>query len=164
MTRSTLETVAKAAPDAPVRIKRILVPFDFGGPAAHALDFAQRLAPSFGASVEALYVVPTLAGVTLPLPEVGAMPMSAATLADMVAGAKGRLHQALAVEDSRHRYLRKTVKVGDPRIEILAHASAEGVDLIVMGTHGHTGVKRIMLGSVTEFVARVASCPVLTVH
>lgn len=165
MPSTVLEKGSKTAPDGAARIKRILVPFDFGEPATHALDFAQKLAPSFGASVEALYVVPRPPNAALPLSEVGAIPMEAAhTVEDLVADAEARLHEALAPEDTRHRYLRKTVAVGDPRAQIVAHAAAEGVDLIVMGTHGRKGATRLLLGSVAERTVREATCPVLTIH
>jgi nucleotide-binding universal stress UspA family protein len=159
-----LDKDTQAAPEAPVRIKRILVPFDFGEAAEHALDFAQRLAPTFGASVEVLYVVPYLPNAALPIPELGAIPLAAQTVDDMVEDAETRLREALAQEDTRHRYLRKTVEVGDPRAQIVAHAAAAGVDLIVMGTHGRTGATRFLLGSVAERVVREATCPVLTIH
>jgi nucleotide-binding universal stress UspA family protein len=162
--QTMLEKDTKAAPEAPVRIKRILVPFDFGEPAEHALDFAQKLATSFGASVEALYVVPYLPSAALPIPELGAIPLAAHAVDEMAEDARTRLHDALAPEDTRHRYLRKTVKVGDPRAQIVAYAAAEGVDLIVMGTHGRTGAARFLLGSVAERVVREAPCPVLTLH
>jgi nucleotide-binding universal stress UspA family protein len=48
--------------------------------------------------------------------------------------------------------------------EIVRFAKTEGFDLIVMGTHGRTGIKHALLGSITEKVVRTASCPVLTVH
>jgi nucleotide-binding universal stress UspA family protein len=162
--QTMLEKDTKSASDAPARIKRILVPFDFGEPAEHALDFAQKLATSFGASVEALYVVPYLPSAALPIPELGALPLAAHAVDEMVGDAKTRLHEALSPEDTRHRYLRKTVQVGDPRAQIVAHAAAEGVDLIVMGTHGRTGAARFLLGSVAERVVREAPCPVLTLH
>jgi nucleotide-binding universal stress UspA family protein len=162
--QTTLEKDTQAAPEASVRIKRILVPFDFGEPAERALDFAQRLAPTFGASVEALYVVPYLPNAALPIPELGAIPLAAQSVDDMVSDAETRLHEALAPEDTRHRYLRKTVEVGDPRAQIVAHAAAAGIDLIVMGTHGRTGATRFLLGSVAERVVREAACPVLTIH
>jgi nucleotide-binding universal stress UspA family protein len=162
--QTMLEKDTESAPDAPVRIKRILVPFDFGEPAEHALDFAQKLATSFGASVEALYVVPYLPSAALPIPELGAIPLAAHAVDEMAEDAQTRLHEALAPEDTRHRYLRKTVKVGDPRAQIVAYAAAEGVDLIVMGTHGRTGAARFLLGSVAERVVREAPCPVLTLH
>jgi nucleotide-binding universal stress UspA family protein len=52
---------------------------------------------------------------------------------------------------------------GDPATEIVRLAEQEGVDLIVLGTHGRTGLKRLLMGSVAEAVVRRATCPVLTV-
>jgi nucleotide-binding universal stress UspA family protein len=52
--------------------------------------------------------------------------------------------------------------MGDPATEIVALAEEENVDLIVMGTHGRTGIKRLLMGSVAEAVVRRASCPVFT--
>ncbi len=52
---------------------------------------------------------------------------------------------------------------GRPAREIVSYASRHGIDMIVMGTHGRTGVSRALLGSVAEAVVRRASCPVLTV-
>ncbi len=164
MTKTMLDEDTRATPEAPVRIKRILVPFDFSEQAEHALDFAQRLAPTFGSSVEALYVVPFIPNAAVSVSELGALPVAAPSREEVVKEAKGRLHDTLASEDERHRYLRKTVEVGDPRAQILAHAEAEKVDLIVMGTHGRTGASRLLLGSVAERVVREATCPVLTVH
>jgi nucleotide-binding universal stress UspA family protein len=164
MYSTNLERNPTAAAETPVRIKRILVPFDFGEPAAHALAFAQQLAPTFGASVEALYVVPYMPSAAVPLPELGALPLAARPIEEVLEEGKARLHEALSSEDETHRYLRKTVKLGDPRVEILAAAEAENVDLIVMGTHGRTGPSRLLLGSVAERIVREATCPVLTLH
>jgi nucleotide-binding universal stress UspA family protein len=165
MPSTVLERGSKTAPDAPVSIERILVPFDFSEPAQRALDFAQTLAASVGASVEALYVVPRLPNVPLRhIPELDVGPIESRPVGDLVADAETRLHDALAPEDTRHRYLRKTVEVGEPHAQILAHAAAGDVDLIVMGTHGRTGATRFLLGSVAERVVREAICPVLTVH
>jgi nucleotide-binding universal stress UspA family protein len=182
MQHTALDKGSRTAPDAPVRIKKILVPFDFSEPATRALDFAQRLAPVFGASVEALYVVAHPPAVSLL--EMGAIPMDAGPIDEIVADAEARLDEALAPAGKRHRYLdaearldealadeharrrylRKTVRVGDPRAQILALAAAEDVDLIVMGTHGRTGAAHFWLGSVAERVVREANRPVLTVH
>lgn len=52
---------------------------------------------------------------------------------------------------------------GEPAREIVGYAAREGIDLVVVGTHGRTGVTRVLLGSVAEKVSRTAGCPVLTV-
>jgi nucleotide-binding universal stress UspA family protein len=56
------------------------------------------------------------------------------------------------------------MRLGTPSEEIVNYADEHEIDLIVMGTHGRTGVARVLLGSVAEKVVRKAPCPVLTVH
>ena len=53
---------------------------------------------------------------------------------------------------------------GSPFLEIIQYAKENNVDLIVMGTHGHSGLVHVLLGSVTERVVRKAPCPVLTIR
>lgn len=161
--RTMLETTRKAAPREPARIQKILVPFDFGAPAEHALDFAKTLATTFGASVEVLYVVPYLPTAALPIPELGAIPMATHTVDEMIAEAEVKLREALSSGDPSGS-VQATVKIGDPRAQIVVHAAAEDADLIVMGTHGRSGAARFLLGSVAERVVRESACPVLTVH
>jgi nucleotide-binding universal stress UspA family protein len=54
--------------------------------------------------------------------------------------------------------------VGEPAVEIVAYAAEQGVHLLVLGTHGRTGLEHALLGSIAERVVRRARCPVLTVH
>jgi nucleotide-binding universal stress UspA family protein len=69
------------------------------------------------------------------------------------------------VSAERERFKAKaTVKIGDPLVEIVDHARLEHADLIVMGTHGRTGVSHLFLGSVAERAVRTAHCPVMTVR
>jgi hypothetical protein len=65
--------------------------------------------------------------------------------------------------EGSHVHTVTTVRMGQPARAIAAHATAAGIDLIVMGTHGR-GVSHLLMGSVTERVARYAPCPVLTVR
>lgn len=60
--------------------------------------------------------------------------------------------------------VRTVVRRGSPSAEIVALASEEHADLVIMGTHGRAGVSRVLLGSVADRVIRTASCPVLTVR
>jgi nucleotide-binding universal stress UspA family protein len=62
------------------------------------------------------------------------------------------------------RPVRSRVLSGDPAAEIVRHAREERCDLVVVGTHGRTGIQRLVLGSVAERVARQSPCPVLVVH
>ncbi len=55
-------------------------------------------------------------------------------------------------------------RIGEPAHEIARYANEEQIDLIVMGTHGWTGLRSMLIGSVTEKVVRMAHCPVLVVR
>ena len=148
-------------------IKTILVPFDFGDPALRALAYAQGLAERFGAALHLLHVVPNpyVAGAYLATPpdSVGAS-LPQELLVEFLRHAEQRLQRALPTAEREAFRVRTFVNVGDPRKEILDHAAAEHVDLIVMGTHGRTGAAHVLLGSVAEKVVRASSCPVLTVR
>jgi universal stress protein A len=142
-------------------VKHILVPFDFGEPSGRALEYAKDLATRFEAALDVLHVVPN--------PYVAeSVSMYMGVIPDFVDGlvkdTAARLDKVLPMSDRTGLRARCVVKVGDPRAEILDHAQAEHVDLIVMGTHGRTGMAHVFLGSVAERVVRAASCPVLTVR
>ena len=76
--------------------------------------------------------------------------------------AQQRLDEALTADDRERFHARGVVKMGDPLSEIVEHS--RDFDLVVMGTHGRTGMSHLFLGSVAERVVRSASCPVLTVR
>jgi len=78
--------------------------------------------------------------------------------------AQRRLDAALTSGERERFKARTVVTMGNPPHEIVEHARIEHVDLIVMGTHGRTGVTHAFLGSVAERVVRTAGCPVLTVR
>jgi nucleotide-binding universal stress UspA family protein len=147
-----------------VRIQRILCPIDFSDFSRHAFDRALAIARSHDATVTALHVVPiALATPVLPYVE----PASLGPF-EMPPGERARIFENL------HRFLETDHTLGDlvalettaahdvPR-GILAHSNRLPADLIVMGTHGRSGVERLMLGSVTEKILRKARPPVLTV-
>jgi len=119
------------------------------------------LARPFGATLVLLHVVPNpyvtaASDVYLPPPQ--------EFLDELERDTQQRL-DALITQDDRVAFKAETiVKVGDPWREIVEYAKARPVDVIVMGTHGRTGVAHFMLGSVAERVVRAASCPVLTIR
>jgi nucleotide-binding universal stress UspA family protein len=89
-------------------------------------------------------------------------------LADLVAAARGKLDELKAAAIRRGVRLETTVLTtvvtGKPATSITDYAQTERFDLIVMGTHGRTGLSHALLGSVAERVVRKAPCPVLTVR
>ena len=92
------------------------------------------------------------------------MPLPQNFLNKLEQDARQRLDAALTSAERDHFKVRSIVRVGDPLFEIVEYARTERVDLIVMGTHGRTGMSHLFLGSVAERVVRTAQCPVLTVR
>jgi len=148
------------------RISKILVPVDVGASSRPVVEMAIDLAQRFAATIELFHVwqppaiVPTQLFV---VPEAGGVPMPAEDVARSLAGA--RLEElAASVRAAGVRDVRSHVGVGDPAHEIVELARSGRLDLIVMGTHGRTGVSHAVLGSVAEKVLRHAPCPILTVR
>ena len=148
-------------------IRKILVPVDFSEGAEPALTVAATMARSFGASIDLLHVwqPPPL----IPLPVVvvpssgGSTPVNLEELARTTAGAQMKqLVERLRAEGVAEVHSR--VGIGAPAHEIVELAQLGHFDLIVMGTHGRTGIAHAVLGSVAEKVVRRAKCPVLTVR
>jgi len=136
----------------------ILVPTDGSPGAETAAAHAVALAKAHGATVHALYVV-----------DVRMSPVSADMDHDEVVALvddSGERPTA-AVLDRAERAGVPTVEVirlGVPHACIREYAESAGVDLVVMGTHGRTGLEHALIGSVTERIVRTLDVPVLTVH
>jgi nucleotide-binding universal stress UspA family protein len=141
-------------------IKRILCPVDFSEFSRHAVDHAVALARSYGATVTALHVIPSLP-MLIPTGGDGLYPPIAFTPDDLE---QFRTELRSFVADGSAAVRMDTVvEQGAPAQEILRHAAALPADVIVMGTHGRSGFERLLVGSVTERVLLKARCPVLTV-
>ena len=141
---------------------RILVPVDFSEPAAHALALAGRLAAETGARITVLFVSPFPATDAANLGLHGA----AAEYVDELEEVFEEAHQERLVKLCRDLLPADVpwvarARAGETREEILQEAGEGGHDLVVMGTHGRTGLSRALLGSVTEAVVRHSSIPVL---
>ncbi|QLH76004.1 universal stress protein [Halosimplex rubrum] len=134
----------------------ILVPTDGSAGASAALEEAIELADQFDATIHSLYVVDLASLGT----EAGAV--------DMVESFEQTGEEATEAAATRARDAGVTaeasVATGSPHREILEYVDDHGVDLVVMGTHGRTGLERYLLGSVTEKIVRAADVPVLTVR
>jgi nucleotide-binding universal stress UspA family protein len=85
-------------------------------------------------------------------------------LADLEQDARRELAHLLPQAAAAHVDVTRLVDLGEPYVKILEAAKAEQVDLIVMATHGRTGLSHLILGSVAERVIRLAPCPVLTIR
>jgi universal stress protein A len=145
------------------RISRILVPTDFSTASELALDYATSLALQFGASVHLLHVVedPFVAGAWTPELYIASISTVRASLIDDAAARLASLHPAFERNGLK---VTSEVMVGSPGPAIRDVAERQRADLVVMGTHGRSGMAHLLLGSVAEKVIRQASCPVLTVR
>lgn len=140
---------------------RILIPTDGSDLAKPAVEMAIGLAETHGATLHVLFIVDQP-------PSVSGMGEGFTGLDNLLDELEDEGHQATnaVAEQARARGIETTagVRRGNPHDDILAYADEHDVDVIVMGTHGRTGVKRALLGSVTEDVVRHSEIPVLTVH
>jgi nucleotide-binding universal stress UspA family protein len=144
-----------------MRIRKILVPIDFSEGARHAMHEALDLAVTLGAEVTLLhtYVIPSYA-----LPDGSVVMTTAQAYSEIVARADAELLRA--AEDAKFWRVPVSTRTeeGAPADAIVRVAGEGGYDLVVMGTHGRTGLKHFIMGSVAERVVRLSAIPVLTVR
>jgi nucleotide-binding universal stress UspA family protein len=144
-------------------IANILVPVDFSPHAECAFTYATRLAERFGAKLALLYVVDD-SFVTGGWSSEIYVPNVPELMENLIADAGRRLATLKASAAALGLTAETAVIRGRPAHAIVEHAKNGGFDLIVMGTHGRTGVSHVVMGSVAERVLRKAPCPVLTVR
>lgn len=141
---------------APIRVRHILVPLDFSGASRQALDYAALLAEQFGAKITLIHVVP---------PQIvyeGSMAIP--DEAELMAAANNTMTSRASELVPPLLLKNAVVRNGRPCAEIVRFAQEQDVDLIVMTTHGYTGLAHAFLGSTAEKVIRNAPCPVLAVR
>lgn len=141
-----------------ITLKQILVATDFSECSQVALTYARALARQFKARLHVIHVVETLE-------ILGYSENAPAVLAELEAEEGARL-VALLTETDRCELDANTVLVTwqAPAQAVVAYATREHVDLIVVGTHGRRGLPHLVMGSVAERIVRTAPCPVLTVR
>jgi nucleotide-binding universal stress UspA family protein len=152
---------ASARAGSPFRLNKILVPVDFSDFSTKALDYALAFADQFDAQIILLHVVEPAV-----YPESS---MLVATALDDLNNDLTKVAQQKLNELKRERIGDRVssellVRLGRAFSEIVAAASELDVDLIILATHGYTGLKHVLLGSTAERVVRHAPCPVLTVR
>jgi nucleotide-binding universal stress UspA family protein len=143
-------------------IKKILAPVDFSPGSDAAAEYAVELAQQLGARVTLFhaYFFP----VSIPFPDGSVYVPSAESIAELATSTVRDLKALRERLQSRGAKIDITSSEG-PAKEVIARVAAEGgYDLIVLGTHGRTGLAHLLLGSVAEHVVRTSSCPVLTIH
>jgi len=142
-----------------IRLNRILVPTDFSEHSKTAVQYGCELASKFGADLHLLHVVEQL-----PVMYSEGAIFSPETEAELLAEARELLTKTPADIDVSALNVTRATLEGHPLVEIVRYARENEIDLIVIGTHGRTGLVHVLLGSVAEKVVRKAPCPVLTVH
>jgi len=138
--------------------KKILFPTDFSESSDAALHFASKLAAEAGALLYLVHVSDDSSEYLAGYGGFGYTPNMATEVSQENKARLEKVVPTVAHVRYEHRFLS-----GIADEEILALAEKEGVDLIVIGSHGRTGLSRLLLGSVAEAVVRRATCPVLTV-
>ena len=145
-----------------VSVQRILFPTDFS-PASHfAKQYACAIAGPLNAELHVLHVTS--------YPHVESRPTDSwlepqnVRLDALLESAKEQLDQEMKNSLIRDVQIHKVVRVGETVQEILNYANEQRIELIVLGTHGRTGLEHIFIGSVAEQIVQKANCPVLTVR
>jgi nucleotide-binding universal stress UspA family protein len=143
-----------------VSTSQILVPMDFSAHAERALDYASMLASKLSARVLLMHVI-------------HAMPLGVTEMGSAMPSAYLQQIEA-EISQSMEKYLQRLTAVGLAGEMVIVHgvpfeeiahlATTRQVELIVMGTHGRTGLGHLFLGSVAEKVVRLAPCPVLVIR
>lgn len=145
--------------------KTILVPHDFSSSANHAAALARDEAKLHGATIMLLHVVDLpgqLKPETVIVPDATGAPINIKDYA--VSQAETHLADIVERLGKDGANAQSFIRLGKPEDEIVRFAAENNVDLIVMGTHGRTGLAHMLVGSVAERVVRTSKVPVLTLR
>lgn len=157
-TRSEIVRPQQVARSKPTTFKKIIVPIDYSDTSMKALGYASALAGKFGSQLLLIHVLefPTVFN--------SSKPAYKAWDRSIEEKAQKRLSETITFEIDELIWATSEVRIGRAYKEICECAKREKADLIVMGTHGFTGIKHVVLGSTAERVVRHAPCSVLTVR
>jgi nucleotide-binding universal stress UspA family protein len=143
-----------------IQFKKILCPVDFSKYSDYALDYAVELAQLFDGDLRLLHVVEVP---FLPSYAMAGVPDLSIPIEQIEEGAQEGMQQLLAKVRGRWERTESEVRTGTAFVEIINYAREAEIDLIVIGTHGRSGLRHMIIGSVAEKIVRKAPCPVLTV-
>jgi universal stress protein A len=139
---------------------KILYPVDFSDYAEEILEYAVAVASRFNSELHLIHVIPNLNYFT-PY-ESFLTPENMVAIERNIETEVDRDLTALAEKVSVP--VKKVTKTGVTFVEIIEYVKEAGIDLVVMGTHGRSGIEHVLIGSVAEKVVRKAPCPVLTIR
>lgn len=146
------------------KVKKILFPTDFSEAANYALSYAVEMTKLLDAKLEIVHIIFDESSiVAFYIPQMG-LPIN--EYIDGVEGNSKAQFEKYLKENKELESIEYTYKIlrGTPSSEIVKYAEEEHFDLIVLGTHGRTGLEHVLFGSNAELVVRKAPCPVLTVR
>lgn len=145
-----------------INLKKILVPTDFSEFSLHAVKYGCEFARRFNAE---LHLISVVEDVYPMVPESGMLLPSAT---NYLVELRASVEQALASRPdpawAEGLVIHRDVLIGTAFLEIIRYAKEQEIDLIVIGTHGRSGLVQVLMGSVAEKVVRKAPCPVLSVR
>jgi universal stress protein A len=145
-------------------IKKILCPTDFSEPSYEALKAADELALHFGAALHIVNVVPVVPIVEAPIGVESASFNVASYQQELEAQAERAIKNLVDQKVSKGINAVADILIGNEAGEIVRYAQENSIDMIVIATHGRSGWRRFIAGSVTDQVVRQATCPVLTIR
>lgn len=145
-----------------IEMKAILHPTDFSDPSKHAMKYAISFAKEYGAKLYVLHVIEEISN-ALYFDMLQAPPL-VQLMTDIENQARKALEGILPEEVKGSIETEYLIRKGVPFLEIIRCAEQVKADIIVCGTHGRTGLKHALFGSVAEKVVRKAPCPVLSVR
>ena len=143
-----------------ISLKTIVCAVDFSEYADYALRYAVDLAKIFDADLRLIHVVELP---FLPSYSLAGVPDLSLPVDEIEEGSRGRMQGVLKDCRLKHAKVEGEVRTGTAFLEIINYAREVGADLVVVGTHGRTGLSHMIIGSVAEKVVRKAPCPVLSV-
>ena len=142
-------------------MKKILVPIDFSEYSKNALKYSVTFAKQFGAELVLVYVVePPIYPADFSFGQMHLPNIEN----ELRSHGKQELDRLAQIQIAGQVRARTLICTGKPFIEIIKTARVENVDLIIIATHGHTGVEHILFGGTAEKIVRKAPCPVLVVR
>ncbi len=142
-------------------IKKVLVPIDFSDFSKSALRYAISFAKTYNADIILVYVVEPV--IYPPDFSMGQIAIPAVNT-EWDTKAKDELDRLAKTEIPSDIKVTTVIKTGKPFVEIIDTATEYNADIIIIATHGHSGVEHILFGSTAEKVVRKAPCPVLTLR
>ena len=141
--------------------KKILFPVDLSESSEKILPYVQAVAKKFEAKIHILFaarVFEYFSSIYVPVPSINKFEK------EIIDGAEKKLYEFIDKHFKEYPGTKTVVVSGDASEEIINYIESQGIDLIIMGTHGRKGLDKVMFGSVAERVVKTAPVPVLVVN